>query len=83
MSTKTDGFNAFMRTLAKDKPEDRKKTLSKTATTVLLTEEFRRLSDALGSSVKAAYSCEDFVRFLDKVQTGNGRVHDTSSLELD
>jgi len=24
------------------------------------------MSDALGSSVKVAYNCEDFVRFLDK-----------------
>ena len=53
-----------MLTLAKDRLEDRKKTSSKTATTVLLAEQFRRMSDALGSTVKAAYNCEDFVRFL-------------------
>jgi hypothetical protein len=46
--------------------EERKNSCSKTATTVVLAEHFRRMSDALGSSVKAAYNCEDFVRFLDK-----------------
>jgi hypothetical protein len=55
-----------MLTLAKDRIEDRKKAVLKTANTVLLAEQFRRMSNALGSSVKAAYSCEDFVRFLDK-----------------
>ena len=80
-----------MQTLAKDRLEDRKKTLSKTATTVLLEEQLRRMSDALGSTVKAAYNCEDFVRFLDKKEMNElkkykkemDRVHDTSSLESD
>lgn len=66
VSTEIDGFNAFMLTLAKDRLEERKNSCSKTATTVVLAEHFRRMSDALGSSVKAAYNCEDFVRFLDK-----------------
>ena len=56
MSTETDGFNAFMLTLAKDRLEDRKNTSSKTATTVVLAEQFRRMSDALGSTVKAAHN---------------------------
>ncbi len=91
MSTETDGFNAFMLTLAKDRLEDKKKTSSKAAMIVLLAEQFRRMSDALGSTVKAAYNCEDFVRFLDKKEMNElkkykkeiDRVHDTSSLELD
>lgn len=49
------------------------------------------MSDALGSSVKAAYNCEDFVRFLDKKEMKElkkykkemDRVHDTSSLDSD
>ncbi len=61
VSTEIDGFNAFMLTLAKDRLEERKNSCSKTATTVVLAEHFRRMSDALGSSVKAAYNCEDFV----------------------
>ncbi len=80
-----------MLTLAKDRLEDRKKTLSKTATTVLLAEQFRRMSDTPGSTVKAAYNCEDFVRFLDKKEMKElkkykkdmDRVHDMSSSESD
>lgn len=89
VSTETDGFNAFMLTLAKDRLEDRKNTSSKTATTVVLAEQFRRMSDALGSTVKAAHNCEDFIRFLDKKEMKElkkykqemARVDDTSSSE--
>ena len=91
VSTETDRFNAFMLTLAKDRIEDRKKAVLKTANTVLLAEQFRRMSNALGSSVKAAYSCEDFVRFLDKKERKELRkyrkemasVNDVSSSDSD
>ena len=61
-----DGFNAFMLALAKDRLADSKKGVSHTACAVELAEQFRRMSDALGSTVKAAYNCAEFVQFLDK-----------------
>jgi hypothetical protein len=66
VTTETDGFNAFMLALAKDRLADRKKGFSQTACAVELAEQFRRMSDALGSKVKAAYNCAEFVQFLDK-----------------
>ena len=62
----TDGFNAFMLALAKDRFADSKKAISKTANAVQLAEQFYRTSDAWGSSIKAAYNFEDLVQFLDK-----------------
>ncbi len=49
------------------------------------------MSDTSGSTVKAAYNCEDFVRFFDKKEMNElkkykkemDRVHDTSSSESD
>ena len=66
VSTEIDGFNAFMLALAKDRLADSKKGVSHTECAVELAEQFRRLSDALGFTVKAAYNCEEFVQFLDK-----------------
>ena len=33
---------------------------------VILAEQFKRMSDALGSKIKAAYACKDFEQFLDR-----------------
>jgi hypothetical protein len=66
VSSEIDGFNAFMLALAKDRLADSKKGASHTACAVELAEQFHRMSDALGSTVKAAYNCEDLVQFLDK-----------------
>ena len=34
--------------------------------TVALAEDFKRMTDALGSKIKAAHACDAFVQFLDK-----------------
>jgi hypothetical protein len=52
-----------------------KKAVSKTANAVQLAEQFRMMSDALGSSVKAAYNCENFVWFLDKKERNEWRKY--------
>ena len=33
---------------------------------VILAEQFKRMSDALGSKIKAANACKDFEQFLDR-----------------
>jgi hypothetical protein len=50
-----------------------KKMVSKTANAVELAEQFCQMSDALMSSVKEAYNCNDFVQFLDKSERGELR----------
>lgn len=39
---------------------------SEAATIAELAEKFKRTSDALGSRIRAAYSCSTFEQFLDK-----------------
>lgn len=73
MSTETNGFNAFMLASAKDILAESKKMVSKTANAVELAEQFCQMSDALVSSVKAAYNCNDFVQFGDKSERGELR----------
>lgn len=62
----SDSFEAAMTELIKDTLIRNRSQNTTTARAVALAEEFKRMSDALGSRIKAAYACKSFVQFLDK-----------------
>lgn len=61
-----DTFEAVMIALAKDTLTRHRSKESEASKIVALAEDFKKLSDALGSKIKAAYACSEFVQFLDK-----------------
>lgn len=62
-----------MLTLAKDRLTKSKATSSTILNVVALVENFWWSSNALGSKIKAAFNCNEFVKFLDKKQGGSWR----------
>ena len=61
-----DDFETAMMSFVKDASARNKVQVTVASKTVALAEDFKRMTDALGSKIKAAYSCNAFVQFLDK-----------------
>ena len=61
-----DEFEVVMTEFIKDTLHRNRVQNTTTAKAVALAEDFKRMSDALGSKIKAAYACKSFVQFLDK-----------------
>ena len=61
-----DDFESAMMSFVKDASARNKAQVTVASKTVALAEDFKRMTDALGSKIKAAYSCNVFVQFLDK-----------------
>jgi hypothetical protein len=64
--TAQDSIDFMIASLCKDAVEKNKRQNTKVVQMVELTENFRRMSDALGSKIKAAYQCKEFYVLLDK-----------------
>lgn len=61
-----DDFETAMVSFLKDVSSRNRAQVTVASKTVALAEDFKRMADALGSRIKAAYACDAFVQFLDK-----------------
>jgi hypothetical protein len=64
--TAQDTIDHMIASLCKDAVEKNKCQNTNVVQMVELTENFKRMSDALGSKIKAAYQCKEFYVLLDK-----------------
>jgi hypothetical protein len=61
-----DSMDYMIASLCKTAMEKNKRQNTEVAQKVELSEQFKKMSDALGSKIRAAYQCEEFVVLLDK-----------------